>query len=49
MGRYDWGSDEQLAQAMVVDAFGPEDVDLLEYLARQSPADDGRRVCRRRR
>ena len=47
MGRYDFGSDSQLARAQIVDQYGPEDVDLLEWIARQSPADDGRRVTRR--
>lgn len=44
MSRYDFGSDVQLARAQIVDEFGDADVDLLEYLARQSRADDGRRV-----
>lgn len=44
MSRWDFGSDKRLARAVIVDEYGPDAVDVLEYLARTSRADDGRRV-----
>jgi hypothetical protein len=44
MSRYSHADERDLYRGLVVQEFGRGGVDVLEYLARRSPADDGRRV-----
>ncbi|MFW6434867.1 MAG: hypothetical protein ACOCY1_00655 [Halovenus sp.] len=39
MSRYHHADERDLYRGLVVDEFGPEHVDLLDYLAHRSPAD----------
>jgi len=42
MGRYDHADERDIWRALVVQKYGPDEVDALDYLAAQSRADDGR-------
>lgn len=43
MTRYDDDLDTRLAQACIVDEYGADGIDIREWMARTSRADDGRR------